>query len=73
MKLLEIMKEDETGQFVNMLANLPNTDVEDSIDVASKYICRIYGQSEKDGVDEAHYNKLMKMTGKGIHSQVRTF
>ncbi len=33
-------------------------------DVASEFVCCVYGQSKTKDVNEARYNKLMQMTGK---------
>ena len=35
-----------------------------SIDVASEFICKMYGQPKETDVDRARLNKLMQMTGK---------
>ena len=34
------------------------------VDTASEFVCRMYGQTKTQDVDEARHNKLIEMTGK---------
>lgn len=38
-------------------------DGEVDIDVASEFVCKMYGQNKEREVDEARYRKLMQMSG----------
>lgn len=46
--------------FIRMGEGLDGTDLE----TASEFVCRLYGQSKTNDVDEARHKKLIEMTGK---------
>jgi len=63
-KPFEIMKKEETGQFVDLFIGMGNIVEGVDVDVASEFVCQMYAQSKTKDVDEARYKKLLDMTGK---------
>ncbi|KAG1710383.1 hypothetical protein GQR58_002668 [Nymphon striatum] len=59
-KPYDIMKNDETGQFVDLFISMGDI----TGDVASEFVCRMYAQTKTRDVNAARYNKLVDMTGK---------
>ncbi|XP_068212466.1 uncharacterized protein [Palaemon carinicauda] len=63
-KPLEIVEKDATGRFLNLFINMCEKDGRVDIEVASEFVCKMYGQTKETDVDEARHSKLMQMTGK---------
>ncbi|XP_030837116.1 uncharacterized protein LOC105437992 [Strongylocentrotus purpuratus] len=64
-KPLEIMQKDKTGNYVDLFISMGKAQDESiDLDVASEFVCRMYGQHKTGDVNEARYIKLMQMTGK---------
>ncbi|XP_068240150.1 uncharacterized protein [Palaemon carinicauda] len=62
-KPLEILEKDPTGSFLQLFSNMGEVDGEVDIDVASEFVCKMYGQNKERDVDEARYRKIMQMSG----------
>ena len=58
------MEEDASGQYVDFFIHMGKVGGVIDLGVASKFVCKLYGQAKENDVDEARYNKLMKMSGK---------
>ena len=64
MKPIEIVEKDTTGRFLQLFTSMGEVDGDVDLDVASEFVCLMYGQTKTRSVDEACYSKLMQMTGK---------
>lgn len=63
MKPLSIVEKDETGRFLELFISMGRVGEVD-FEVASEFVCRMYGQTKETNVDEARYSKLLQMSGK---------
>ncbi|XP_048869412.1 uncharacterized protein LOC125741923 isoform X1 [Brienomyrus brachyistius] len=63
-KALDLIEKDDTGRFLNLFTNMGQVDGAVDFEVASEFVCRMYGQSKEQDVDKARYTKLMQMSGK---------
>ena len=52
-----------TGVYVNLFTNIGDLNNDFHWRVASEFVCRIYAVNQKNDVNEARYQKLIKMTG----------
>ena len=63
-KPFDIMKKDVTGKFVEMFISMGDITRDVDTDVASEFVCWMNAQHKKRDVNEAHYIKMLEMTGK---------
>ena len=63
-KPLELIEKDNTGHFLELFTNMCDVDGDISKEIASKFVCQMYGQDKEGNVDEARLSKLIQMTGK---------
>ena len=63
-KPLEIVEKDMTGRFVHLFTSMGDVAADINIEVASEFVCIMYGQTKQCSVDDARYSRLMQMTGK---------
>ena len=63
-KPLDIIEKDDTGRFLRLFSNMRESDSAIDLEVASEFVCRVYGQSKEQDVDKARYCKLLQMSGK---------
>ena len=57
MKPLDILEKDKTGWYVNLFVRMGELYGRVDLKVASEFVCRMYGQSKTQDVNEARYNK----------------
>jgi len=62
-KPLGIVEKDETGRFLELFISMGEAGEVD-FEIASEFVCRMYGQTKEKNVDEARYGKLLQMSGK---------
>ena len=62
-KPLQILENDDSMNFVHLFTSMGDQSGNVDADIASDFICRMYGEMKTSDVDEARYNKLMEMTG----------
>ena len=59
------MQKDKSGTYVKMFISLGSGQLaSDDLDVASEFVCRMYGQHKTSNINQARYNKIVEMTGK---------
>jgi len=63
-KALELVEKDKSLRFVNLFISMGQMDSTVDVDVASEFVCAMYGLSKAVDVNEARYKKLLQMTGK---------
>lgn len=67
MKPLEIIAKDDSNRFLYFFIRLgeskSNEDADEDAEVASEFVCRIYGQNDTNDINEARYKKLLQMSG----------
>lgn len=63
-KPLDIVEKDDTGRFLQLFTNMGKVYGDVNLEVASEFVCKVYGQIKEQNVDEARYSKLMQMSGK---------
>ena len=63
-KPLGRIEKDKSDRFLKLFTDMGDVTRSVDVDVASEYLCHMYGQVKTKEVNEARYTKLMKMTGK---------
>ena len=63
-KPLKILEKDPAGRFLKLFSNMGKVDGEVDINVASEFVCKMYGQNRERNVDDARYKKLVQMSSK---------
>ena len=63
MKPLGLIEKDKTDRFVNFFIDMGERQHGENLEVASEFVCRMYGQSNVVDVNEARHKKLMQMSG----------
>ena len=63
-KPLKILEKDPAGRFLKLFSNMGKVDGEVDINVASEFVCKMYGQNREQNVDDAHYKKPVQMSSK---------
>lgn len=63
-KPLDLIEKDISGSFVELFISMGELHKTVDLDVASEFVCRMYGHGKTQDVNEARFNKLMQMTGK---------
>ena len=64
MKPFSILQNDTSRKFVELFISMANGRADIDMDLASEFVCRMYGQSTVVSVNEARYLKLLEMSGK---------
>ena len=60
-KPLDLLEKDQTGKYINVFISLGDLNGNTEFNVASEFVCHIYGQRKTQNVNEAQYNKLIQM------------
>lgn len=64
-KPFDIVQKDKSGTYVKMFISLGSgQQASGDLDVASEFVCRMYGQHKTRDINQARYNKMVEMTGK---------
>lgn len=63
-KPLSIIEKDLTGCYVNLFTDFGDLNRDVDQHVVSEFVCRIYAATNTRDINEARYQKLVKMTGK---------
>ena len=64
-KALDIITKDKTGRYLNLFISMGDVNDDNvDVDVASEFVCHLYGQHRTSDVNEARYYKLMQVTGR---------
>ena len=58
----QILKKDESLDFIHLFTIMGDGSANVDADIASDFVCRMYGQMKTSDVDEARYSKLIEMT-----------
>ena len=62
-KPFEVLEKDNSGEFIQFFQSLTKREEPDN-KIAESYVCSLYGMAALSDVDEARYQKVIRMTGK---------
>ena len=61
---MDIVEKDESQRFIDLFTSMGQTDSSVDAELASHFVCAVYGQNKTTDVNKARYYKLLQMSGK---------
>lgn len=61
---MDIVEKDKSHRFIKLFTSMGQTDSSVDAEVASEFVCALYGQNKTRDVNKARYIKLQQMSGK---------